>query len=57
MFTLITGTEQHEHTNYWYRTTQKYSVICTDVVVLASPAARTINYHLVCFALIWQFSK
>ena len=46
------------YTNYWYRTTwkQKQSVICTGVVALASPAARTINYHLVCFALIWQFS-
>ena len=29
--------------NYWYRTTRKHSVICTGVVVLASPAARTIN--------------
>ena len=48
-FTLITGTEQHEHANYWYRTTRKHSVICTGVVALASPAARTINYHLVCF--------
>ena len=27
-------------------------VICTGVVGLASPAARTINYHLVCFSLI-----
>ena len=45
------------YTNYWYRTTQKQSVICTGVVALASPAARTINYHLVCFMLIWQFSK
>ena len=55
MFTLITGTEQHENANYWYRTTGKHSVICTGVVALASPAARTINYHLVCFVLIWQF--
>ena len=39
MFTLITGTEQHEHANYWYRTTRKDSVIYTGVVVLASPAA------------------
>ena len=30
--TLITGTEQHENANYWYRITQKLSVICTDVV-------------------------
>ena len=44
MFTLITGTEQHEHANYWYR-----AIICTGVVALASPAPRTINYHLVCF--------
>ena len=56
MFTLITGIEQHENGNYWYRTTQKHSIICTGVVALASPAARTINYHLVCFLLIWQFS-
>ena len=42
---LIIGTEQHEN-----------SVICTGVVALASPAARTINYHLVCFTLIRQFS-
>ena len=53
---LITGTEQHENANYWYRTTQKHSVICTGVVALESPAARTINYHLLCFTLIWQFS-
>ena len=55
MFTLITGTKQHENANYWYRITQKLSVICNGVVALASPAARAINYHLVCFALIWQF--
>ena len=47
---LITGTEQHEN-----------SIICTGVVGLVSPAARTTylhNYHLVyiCFMLIWQFS-
>ena len=53
---VITGTEQHENANYWYRTTRKQSVICTGVLALASSAARTINYHLVCFALIWQFS-
>ena len=34
------------YTNYWYRTTWKQSLICTDAVGLASPAARTINYHL-----------
>ena len=54
LFTLITGTE-HENANYWYRITRKLSVICNGVVALASPAARAINYHLVCFALIWQF--
>ena len=44
------------YTNYWYRTTLKYSVICTGVMELALPTARTINYHLVCFALmaIWH---
>ena len=41
LLTLITGTEQHKNT-----------IICTGVVGLASPAARPINYHLVCFALI-----
>ena len=40
LFALITGTEQHENANYWYRTTPKHSVICTGVVALASPAAR-----------------
>ena len=46
MKTLIIGTEQHKNTG----------VICTGVVALASPAARTINYRpLVCFALVWQF--
>ena len=42
---LIIGTEQ-----------QKHSLICTSVVVLLSPAAKTINYRLACFELIWQFS-
>ena len=56
-FTLITGTEQHKNANYWYRTSNtKLSIICTGVVGLVPPAARTINYHLVCFALLWQFS-
>ena len=53
---LITGTAQHEDINYWYRTTQKHSAICTGVVGLASPAGRTINYHLAYFALIWQLN-
>ena len=38
---LIIGTEQHENK-------QKHSIICTGVIQLirlASPAARTINYH------------
>ena len=46
MFTLITGTEQHENANYWYRITRKLSVICTGVVALASPAARAIKLPL-----------
>ena len=33
----------------------KTQLICNGVVALASPAARAINYHLVCFTLIWQF--
>ena len=33
-----------------------YTNFCTGVVALVSPTARTINYHLVCFMLIWQFS-
>ena len=41
MFTLIPATEQRKYTNYWYRTTRKHSVICTGVVALAPPAART----------------
>ena len=41
MKTLIIGSEQH-----------KSSVICTGVVVLASPAARTNNYHLLVCA--WE---
>ena len=53
MFTLITGTEQHTNAaNYQYRTTRKHKVICAGVVALA----RTINYHLVCLALIWEIS-
>ena len=51
LFTLITSTAQHENTNYWYWTTRKHSAICAGVVGLASPAAKTINYHLACFAL------
>ena len=43
MKTLIIGTEQHK-------------IICTGVAVV-SPAARTINYLVVCFTLIWQFGN
>ena len=32
---LIAGTAQHKNINYWYRTTQKLSTICTGVVGLA----------------------
>ena len=39
---VYTNSEQHENANCWYRTTQKQSVICTGVVALASPPARTI---------------
>ena len=42
LHSVITGTEQHERANYWYRTTQKHSIICTGVVELASPAM--LNY-------------
>ena len=49
---LIIGTEQNKNSVICTGVV----VICTGVVALASPAARTINYHLVCFALIiWQF--
>ena len=30
-----------QNTNYWYRTTLKHSVICTGIVGLASPSAKT----------------
>ena len=49
MKTLIIGTELNIGT-------EQHEIICTGVVALASPVAKTINYHLVCFALIWQFS-